>query len=160
MPVPKVPKAIAKKKQVRPSIQKFRTAKDMQVVIDKYFDECDSRTVQFYHAKSGTTVEVIDPAPYTMAGLARRLGMSREALCDYSRKESFYEIIKEARSRVHENVETRLMEKQAVGAIFNLKNNFGWRDRNETDLTTLGDKIESTVIYRPEKINIEDLIKD
>lgn len=31
-------------------------------------------------------------------------------------------------------------------SIFNLKNNYGWRDKNETDITTQGDKIGGVIM--------------
>lgn len=39
--------------------------------------------------------------------------------------------------------------------IFNLKNRFGWTDRQ--DVTSDGEKLNPIVIYRPEKLTEEDL---
>ena len=133
----------------RPPI--FKTVEEMSEKIEEYFDWCDNRMKSYYNEKAGTDVQVNDPAPYTMSGLARRLGMDRDTLINYAHKDEFVGTIKAARERVHEDVETRLMEKQATGAIFNLKNNFGWKDKSENDITTGGEKIESLVVYKPEK---------
>lgn len=117
---------------------KFKTVKDMQKVIDEYFIWCDERAIKKAD-DSGKEFFVSFPAPYTMSGLARRIGLSRQGLIEYSDKEEFSDAIKEARSRVHEDVETRLMDGKAQsGAIFNLKNNFGWRDEQHTDITSGG----------------------
>lgn len=115
----------------------FDTVEQLQELIDEYFDWCDNRTREVYNEKLGTII-VSDPAPYTMSGLARRIGVDRDTILNYSKKEEFFGTIKAARNKVHEDVETRLMEKAPTGAIFNLKNNFGWKDKTEQDVTTDG----------------------
>jgi hypothetical protein len=99
---------------------KFNNVKEMQEAIDAYFSECDSIGE---HGR-----------PYTMSGIAYALDMSRQALLDYANKDEFLDAIKKARQRVEIDVENRLMSGSAVaGAIFNLKNNFGWRDKTEVE---------------------------
>lgn len=110
----------------------YKTPEEMQKIIDEYFDWCDNRAVKTING-DGKEYMVSSSAPYTMSGLARRLGMDRRTLIDYAHKDEFLPTIKAARERVHEDVETRLMEKQATGAIFNLKNNFGWKDTSEVE---------------------------
>jgi len=110
---------------------KYQTTEAMQVAIDEYFDFCDNRIEKIYSAKADGVIEIFNPAPYTMSGLARRLGLSRQALSEYKKLELFGDTICEAREKVHEDVENRLMEKNHAGAKFNLLNNFGWRDRTE-----------------------------
>lgn len=132
------------KKTKKPNVTKnpvgkpriFKTLQEMEEKISEYFDWCDNRIKSIYNEKQGTDIQFNDPAPYTMSGLARRLGMDRRTLIDYTERDEYLPAIKAARERVHEDVETRLMEKQATGAIFNLKNNFGWKDESkvETDL--------------------------
>ena len=112
---------------------RFKTVEELQVVIDEYFDYCNNRLVNGYDNKTNEQFAYISPAPYTMSGLANRIGLSRQALMEYSHKEKYGDAIKEARNKVQEDVETRLMEKHPVGAIFNLKNNFGWKDRTEVE---------------------------
>lgn len=112
---------------------RFKTVEALEAAISEYFDYCDNRIQHVYSPKAEGVIEVIDPAPYTMAGLARRIGLSRQALMEYSHKEKYGDAIKAAREKVHEDVETRLMEKNATGAIFNLKNNFGWKDQTQIE---------------------------
>lgn len=121
----------------------YKTVEDLQAIIDEYFNWCDARIQQVYSPKLESVIEVINPAPYTMAGLARRIGMSRQALSEYANSDKFGDTIKEARAKVQEDVETRLMEKQATGAIFNLKNNFGYRDEKQLDHTSKGESINT-----------------
>ena len=71
--------------------------------------------------------------PYTMHGLARALGISRMTLLryeDYDDVPAFGDAVKSARERVAEWTEDRLHTKgyHPAGAIFSLKNNFGWQD--------------------------------
>jgi hypothetical protein len=110
---------------------KFKTVEELQEAINDYFDWCYNRTKRIWDDKEQAEKLVSDPAPYTMSGLARRIGLSRQGLIDYENRDAFLDAIKEARERVHEDVETRLMEKAPTGAIFNLKNNFGWKDSKE-----------------------------
>nr|BDD48024.1 hypothetical protein 3 [Gammaproteobacteria bacterium] len=134
----------------------YDSVEEMQKIIDEYFEWCDNRTKTIYDDKTGSEVVITHPAPYTMSGLARRLGMSRRTLVDYAKKDKFLPTIKAARERVHEDVENRLMEtRNQTGAIFNLKNNFGWVDKNETDLTSNGEKITGPVIYVPEEKSVK-----
>lgn len=111
----------------------YKTPEEMQKIIDEYFDWCDNRAIKIWDDKTQKELMIGSPAPYTMSGLARRLGMDRRTLLDYKKRDKFLPTIKAARERIHEDVETRLMEKQATGAIFNLKNNFDWKDKSEVD---------------------------
>jgi len=92
---------------------KFNTAEEMQLVIMEYFAECNDA--------------VLSP---TMSGLAMRLNMGRQTLVDYSKKDVFWDTIKKARQYVESCNENMLIHKKTspIGNIFNLKNNFGWRD--------------------------------
>ncbi len=133
----------------RPPI--FETPEEMQAVIDEYFDYCDNRIQQVYSPKEGGVIQCINPAPYTMSGLARRLGMDRRTLIDYAKRDKFILTIKAARQKVHEDVEQRLMEKNATGAIFNLKNNFGWKDSTEQELTHKAPEGIEITFIKPKK---------
>lgn len=134
----------------RPPI--YKTVEELEPLIDEYFTFCDNRIQQVYSKKRDDVIEVINPEPYTMAGLAYALGMDRQTLLNYSKKDEFIGTIKRARDRVHHDVERRLMDGAGVGAIFSLKNNFDWRDKTETDVTTGGEKLESGFLEAVEKI--------
>lgn len=114
----------------------YTNKKELEDSIAEYFEFCDNRVQQVYSKKSDDVLEVINPAPYTMSGLAYFLHMDRDTLLRYSKKKQFYGTIKAARDRVALDVENRLMEGgNAAGAIFNLKNNFGWKDQSQVDGT-------------------------
>lgn len=125
----------------------YKTPEDMQKIIDEYFDWCDNRSKKIYDDKKGIELQISWPAPYTMSGLGRRLEMSRETLSNYKDKTEFLDTIMRARAKVEEDIEIRLMEtRNEKGAIFNLGNNFGWKNKNETDITSKGEKIEGNQI--------------
>lgn len=89
-----------------------------------------------YVKELGDNVSIAAPAPYTMSGLARYLGVARDTLIRYGKDDEFYDTIKAAKAKVEEDIETRLLEgKNATGAIFALKNNHGWVDKTEVDNT-------------------------
>lgn len=113
----------------------YTSNEDLEPIIEEYFTLCDNRIQYVYSKKRDDVVEIINPEPYTMAGLAYNLGMDRDTLLRYSKQEKFYGTIKKARDRVHMDVERRLMDGAGVGAIFSLKNNFDWKDRSEQENT-------------------------
>ena len=101
--------------------RKFTDADDLQQAIDAYFNAQDAAE-----------------KPYTMAGLARAVGCCTATLRNYSENgpdrpefivdRAFMEAIKGARQRVEQWTEERLFSAHAIGPIFSLKNNFGWKD--------------------------------
>lgn len=81
----------------------------------------------------------------TVTGLARALGVSRTTLISYREKklksvekelaDALAEVIEDARSHIEEILEERLLmgKGNVVGTIFNLKNNYGWKDKEEVE---------------------------
>ena len=120
----------------------FKSPEDLEQKIEEYFTYCDNRIRHVFDKKSGSVIEVIDPEPYTMSGLAYALGIDRDTLLNYSKKEEFFGTLKKAKDKVHSDVERRLMESNPTGAIFNLKNNFGWKDRTEVEATVTDSRKE------------------
>ena len=103
---------------------KFKSVKEMQSVIDKYFDECDR-----------------DERPYTVSGLAYALNTNRQTLLNYEENEEFFDTIKRAKARIEIFNEELLYDKNAptAGVIFNLKNNYGWKDKQEIEADVKND---------------------
>ena len=97
---------------------KYKTQEQLQKGIDAYFKECDEKE-----------------KPYTMSGLALSLGIDRVTLIRYGDKDLFATQVKEAKDRVQAQLEENaLMGKgNATFTIFNLKNNYGWKDNLEID---------------------------
>ena len=121
---------------------KFQSVEELQASIDEYFDYCDNRIKRVYSKKLDAPIEMIDPAPYTILGLCRALGTNRQTLLNYEKSEGyeqFFDTVKAAKLRVGEDVETRSLESNAAGPIFNLKNNFGHKDSQEHDHNIKGE---------------------
>ena len=98
---------------------KYENPEDLQIAIDGYFDAC----------KAGGT-----DTPPTITGLALSLGFAdRQSLIDYAGRPQFSCTIKKAKARVEAYLETSLYSGSVAGVIFNLKNNFGWKDKHETE---------------------------
>lgn len=104
----------------------YNNVEDMQKDIDEYFKLCDKKD-----------------KPYTMSGLANALNMSRQSLINYSKDSEFFDTIKKARSEVEQQLEENALMGKANSTftIFNLKNNYGWRDtvevKNDNELDKL-----------------------
>jgi len=113
----------------------YTSPEQVQGIIEEYFAYCDNRIQQVYSAKADGVIEVMNPAPYTMSGLAVMLGMDRKSLLNYSKHEDFFLTIKAARDKVEADIEERMNDKQTFtpGLIFNAKNNFGWVDAQRVD---------------------------
>jgi len=115
--------------------KEYPTVEKMADKIVEYFDYCDNRIQQVYSKSADGVIEVINPAPYGIEGLSAFLDITRKTLSDYAKLPEFRNTIKKARQKIAGNVEERLMEKNPTGAIFNLKNNFGWKDKQEMELS-------------------------
>jgi hypothetical protein len=71
----------------------------------------------------------------TVAGLAYHLGFSsRGTLNEYEKQSDFSDTIKRAKTVIEGALESRLYDAAPAGVIFNLKNNFGWQDRQVQEL--------------------------
>lgn len=165
---------------VRGRPKKFQSVDELEELIEKYFRSCfapvqkrivvtkrdpdddDSKDVYDW-------VDAVDDdgnklyeqiRPLTITGLAVALDTSRDVLLDYENKPEnaqFSNTIKRAKNIIHTYAEEYLFEgKNQTGAIFNLKNNYGWVDRTETDLTTKGDKINPAVVAA----KVDDILKN
>ena len=98
--------------------KKYKTAAELQTKIDAYFIACDAAE-----------------KPYTITGLALALGFStRQSLLNYENDKdlNMVDAVKKAKLRCQCYVEEFLFSgKNPAGPIFNLKNNYGWIDKQE-----------------------------
>lgn len=139
---------------------KFETVEEMQKAIDLFFQSCDPHVIEVLKIvtdpktklkKQIMEKEISEQRPYTISGLALALGIHRDTLLEYESRDAYSDAIKTAKNRVHAYVEARLFTNNPVGSIFNLKNNFGWKDQTLTDITSKGEKLEAVHIFKPEK---------
>ena len=103
----------------------YTSVDEVQMLIDEYFMK-----VTFEHPDTGQFI-----CRPTMSGLAIALDMSRQSLCNYAKKDEFFDTIKRARLEVEQALEQHLYSGSVAGVIFNLKNNFDWKDKSEIDST-------------------------
>lgn len=115
---------MAKNKGGRPV--KYETVEEMQEVIDRYFQKGGPAWIEMGDA------EMFAP---TVEGLAYELNLSRQGLLEYQGKDEFSDAIKRAKQRIAIALEQRLYGNNVTGLIFNLKNNFGWKDKQEIELS-------------------------
>lgn len=95
----------------------YAEVKIMQQKIDKYFNDCD-----------------MNKEPYTITGLALALNLDRKSINNYAKDSEFFPTIKKAKLRVENYLEKRLInDSSATGIIFNLKNNYGWSDKQQIE---------------------------
>lgn len=109
---------------------KYKTEKELKKAINEYFDKCDKKE-----------------KPYTMTGLALSLGIDRTTLINYGKRDLFSTLIKNAKAKVEEQLEESLYRLgNNSGVIFNLKNNYGWRDtvevKNDNEISKVDELLE------------------
>ena len=100
---------------------KFNTADEMEPLIEAYFNDCDEKG-----------------KPYTVPGLAYGLGFAdKQSLIDYAAKDEFSFTIKAAKARIEQQRAEELVGRNGTvtGLIFDLKNNFGWKDAQQHEHT-------------------------
>ena len=104
----------------------YEEANDMQKIIDAYFNMCDEKD-----------------KPYTISGLAYALNMTRQSILNYSKDAEFFDTIKKAKLRIEQQLEENLYRLgNNSGIIFNLKNNYGWKDSVEVNDNRELNKVE------------------
>lgn len=116
-----------KRKERKPRVgrpPKFQDVEELQRKIDAYFASC--------HDDKGNLIR-----PYTITGLALALDTSRKVLLDYeSKDDEISNTIKKAKLRIENFAEEQLYtNKNTAGVIFNMVNNYGWVNRQESNVT-------------------------
>lgn len=98
--------------------RRYKSAKDFDAAVETYFE---------------------DATKPTMSGLAYALGFEdRDSFTRYEEYgPDFSRTVKRARLRIEQDRHERLIDKEkfTAGVIFDLKNNHGWRDKSEQELS-------------------------
>lgn len=82
----------------------------------------------------------------SILGMCEYLWIHRDTLLEYEKKEEFSATIKRAKQRIERyNADLLSREKNVTWIIFNLKNNFGWVDKQEIDQTSKNININKDV---------------
>lgn len=96
-------------------IKLFSSPKDLKAKIEKYFNDCEKKKI-----------------PVSITGLALALKTNRQTLINYANRDEYADLIANAKLRVENAYEIRLIENGRAGDIFALKN-FGWTDKHEIE---------------------------
>ena len=172
-PAPEPPKPVYEYSPGRP--MKFQDVDELRAMILEYFKnaaphwEEQTEYIDRRDPKSGKIViedgkvvqdKVIRKVktkqkPLTVTGLAVALGTSRDVLLDYETTYSekypeFSNTIKEAKEQIKAYAEESLFGTNTAGVIFSLKNNWGFKDKYETENTNREVKFINTVPRTPE----------
>ena len=172
-PAPEPPKTVYEYSPGRP--MKFQDIDELRAMILEYFKDAaphweeQTEYIDRRDPKSGKIViedgrvvqdKVIRKVktkqkPLTVTGLAVALGTSRDVLLDYETTYSekypeFSNTIKEAKEQIKAYAEESLFGTNTAGVIFSLKNNWGFKDKYETENTNREVKFINTVPRTPE----------
>lgn len=128
----------------------FNSVEELESKINDYFEYCNKEN-----------------KPYTMSGLAYYLDVDRKTIVNYTKDEEYFPTIKKARDRVQMQLEENALMNisNSTFTIFNLKNNFDWKDRIETNTENFEQINESlhniaNLINNPVEDRMEDSISE
>lgn len=98
---------------------KYKNEEELEKGIEAYFRECDEKE-----------------KPYTMSGLAYSLDIDRTTLINYGQRDSYSTLIKKAKAKIQAQLEENALigKGNPTFTIFNLKNNYGWKDKTEMEI--------------------------
>lgn len=80
---------------------KYENPKDLEKAINKYFEECDKGKEHQVVTPRGQVVTKVEPTPYTVEGLGLAVGLTRDTLIKYGKREPFADIIARAKQKIY-----------------------------------------------------------
>lgn len=137
---------------------KFKTIRELDEAIKRYFADLYEPLYDAWGKPlkdENGKQRMIKTEVATITGLAVALGTTRETLLDYElgkhdgkdltaeqlieneQIDDFSDTIKKAKLRIYADTEQQLYKGKPIGAIFSLKNNYGWRDKTEVETRDL-----------------------
>lgn len=134
---------------------KFDSVEELERKIQAYFDSCNGHYEEVIKKRPKTDPKTkhqlmdgnkylyedvietvwVEPKCPTVSALAVALDTSRETLINYESREEYFDTIKKAKQFIEACTEELLITGKvpAAGIIFNLKNNYGWKDKTEME---------------------------
>ena len=129
----------------------FETVQELEDKIESYFASCFDYQRDMFgkpiqdqipngYTKGGKArfkpgpFIMVQVKPFTVSGLAVHLNTSRETLMNYEERPEYFDTIKRAKDRIYAYTEERLFTAKPTGAIFSLKANYGWEDKQKIEL--------------------------
>ena len=131
--------------------------------LEAYFDKCDSTPITRQHVTGKGITLVTTPTPYTMAGLALAIGISRETLNQYRHTnhpwaaekpdlaKKFSDILTHARQRIEVQNLTHAMVGCYDSKIASLNLSSNYKYSTSTDV-----KLEGSVTLEDKLRDLED----
>ena len=124
---------------------KFKSVEELQAKIDAYYESCyqnlivrDNKGNIVMDENDKPVFDRVCVEPICITGLALALDCDRDTLLNYENKEEFFGTIRRAKLYCQSFAEKHLFTaKNPAGAIFNLKNNYGWKDVTQTDVNNI-----------------------
>ena len=94
--------------------RKYKSVEEIKALIDNYFNDENEK-------------------PFTITGLSLYLDLTPEGLRQYELREEYFATIKKAKFKIEDHINKMMLKNECnpVGAIFNLKNNFGYCDKGK-----------------------------
>ena len=103
---------------------------ELEIKAKEYFKHCNETIISFDKATLKTITK-----PKTLSWLCLWLKVSKDYISEKVKDERFSETIKQIRLEVENNIEEWILQGSynPTSWIFNLKNNFDWKDKTEVD---------------------------
>jgi hypothetical protein len=130
---------------------KIKDYETFEKFVDDYFEEA-----QEWNDKTHKWTQKYHPS---MTGLALHCGLSYKGFWveQPKRGEDFKSLVSESKARIEEhNIQQLYRKNQVTGVIFNLKNNFGWKDKQEIEHDHKGTISLSSVLKQVEQKELLD----
>jgi len=154
---------------------KYESVEDMQRIIDLYFiaievnkakHHYESINLEGFSEEDVAVIDAVTEEKPLVSGLALMLDMTTETFRQYgntqgTKDSEFSSTVKKAKQRIEKHLEGRLDGGNVIGTIFNLKNNFAWKDKVESEVVqTVGTRRLSAKEYkqaRAEMLEADDV---
>lgn len=144
---------------------KFKSVEELQNKIDIYFKSCyqdrvvrDNKGNVLLDINDKAIIERVCVEPICITGLALALDTTRDLLIDYEKKDEFSNIIRRAKLFCQHFAESHLFTaRNPAGAIFNLKNNYGWKDVTQQEVNVLSNYADRLALAQAKSEEIKNI---
>jgi hypothetical protein len=118
------------------------TPEELYEKAQEYFQKCDETIISFDKVNLKTITK-----PKTLSWLCLWLKVSKDYISEKAKSKEFSETIKEIRLVVENNIEEWILQwsYNPTSWIFNLKNNFDWKDKSEVDNNNINIDVSDTL---------------
>lgn len=143
--------------------KKYTRPRDLQEAVDQYFDAI-SRTQPIYleeqevqNDRGETMIQRVYFRPPSISGLCLHLGIDKKTWQNYKNRKGFDKVVEGAKAQMEAYLEEQLLtrEKSVQGIIFNLQNNYGWKQKQEVEIgENTRQQLAETSLSLKEKLDI------